>query len=261
MRTTTMGKKRAKQQQQQQQRVHQRAKSSKSPVPATSSKTSSGTNGTPWPFLLMAVIVPSTIYLCPNSVVLLSRTKKLVNRVSPLSRNTQESDPLNNKNMNPECTLVMAPSTLPNSGWGMFTLTDRPRGSPITFGDVVVPIADLLQHHADGMHLLLHDYLWQGYIAHDAAVYEGNVVYAALPGTGMLANSLPRNNVAPGRADYNGSRTHQTPFAGAVTNYRSFSFIPFNQFQQEARFLSIMGKHTLTNAGTAWIRMKHSRTI
>ena len=193
-----------------------------------------------WSYLiaLVAVILPSSwslwqIYHDPHT-----NTHAHSSSASSASDHysaDEDYDPLN------ECTLVMAKSGLPNAGFGMFTLVDRPeKGYPITSGqhggggggggnrgDVVIQVMDLQKEQADGMRRLLHDYLWRAELT--GGQLEGQFVYSALPGTGMLANSGPIEyyNVAISRRASvcrNGTATHRTPYAGAVTEYRNASF-------------------------------------
>eukprot|EP00581_Thalassiosira_minuscula_P018826 CAMPEP_0183717570 /NCGR_PEP_ID=MMETSP0737-20130205/11159_1 /TAXON_ID=385413 /ORGANISM="Thalassiosira miniscula, Strain CCMP1093" /LENGTH=297 /DNA_ID=CAMNT_0025947043 /DNA_START=32 /DNA_END=921 /DNA_ORIENTATION=+ len=88
-----------------------------------------------------------------------------------------------------DCTLVMAPSGIPNSGWGVFTLTPREPGQPILDqGDIVIHIADPNPHKAHGMKRLVWDYVWDG--QETGGHYEGMHVTSAISGFGSLANGL-----------------------------------------------------------------------
>ena len=159
----------------------------------------------------------------------------------------------------PDCRLVMAPSTIPHAGWGVFVRgssssssdgnkntvddddnnTNRQalrQGQPLLWGDVVIHLTDLNQGatavHDDAAALgalrrLLVDYAWDA--AETGGVYEGPVrVVAVGPGVAMLANGLPqqRHNALPWvpTVDEGGQTRLQSPGAGAFTHYHNWTF-------------------------------------
>lgn len=103
------------------------------------------------------------------------------------------------------CRVVMAPSTLPNAGWGVFVRgnngKDRRQGQAILAGDVVIHVHDLDQANAAvqgdaaavaGLKRLLADYAWDASVT--GGFYEApHRVVAVAAGLGMLANGLPSN--------------------------------------------------------------------
>jgi hypothetical protein len=125
-----------------------------------------------------------------------------------------------------ECGLVLAPSSLPNAGWGIFSLRDRLRGTPLLAGDVVIQLTDPNVTHAQNIHRMLHDYLWSA--EETGGFYEGRVVVSLLPGPGMLANGLDgnRHNVIPfvPAVDEGGCTRLDSPGAGAFTHYHNYTF-------------------------------------
>jgi len=100
-----------------------------------------------------------------------------------------------------ECGLYMAPSTIPNSGWGVFTGIDRKSEKSIKDDehayiepyDVSIPVIDyeyqMIFDEKDKKlpEWLLKDYDWTSFVAQ--VVYDADHVVAITPGLGMLANS------------------------------------------------------------------------
>ena len=82
-----------------------------------------------------------------------------------------------------ECRLYMAESTIPNSGWGVFTTVDLSRSSPIGYPDMVLHLSDPILSSQERIWL---NYLWNGQDV--GGSYEGLHVYSAPLGVGMLAN-------------------------------------------------------------------------
>lgn len=125
-----------------------------------------------------------------------------------------------------ECKAVMATSTIPDAGWGVFSVIDMKRGMPFLTGDLVIQITDLNELHADGMKLLLHDYLWDS--AETGAFYEGKLVVSAISGVGMLANGLADNQhnalMFVPTVDEGGLTRMESPGAGASTHYHNLTF-------------------------------------
>eukprot|EP00580_Thalassiosira_gravida_P019941 CAMPEP_0201659588 /NCGR_PEP_ID=MMETSP0494-20130426/2379_1 /ASSEMBLY_ACC=CAM_ASM_000839 /TAXON_ID=420259 /ORGANISM="Thalassiosira gravida, Strain GMp14c1" /LENGTH=617 /DNA_ID=CAMNT_0048137145 /DNA_START=150 /DNA_END=2003 /DNA_ORIENTATION=+ len=130
-----------------------------------------------------------------------------------------------------ECSLVLAPSGIPNSGWGTFTLTSRKRGQRIMDqGDIIIHIPDPDPHSAHKMKRLVWGYLWDG--QETGGHYEGTRVMTASNGFGFLSNGLPRNpsiivnnddnsnNVLPS-VDDGGLSRGKSPGAGAITHHHN----------------------------------------
>ncbi|KAL3795155.1 hypothetical protein HJC23_007383 [Cyclotella cryptica] len=121
-----------------------------------------------------------------------------------------------------ECRLVMAPSTIQNGGWGVFSMVPRMKGElaserdflryiqylffffffflllvyavhqcvhPILDkGDILIHLTDPNPHQAHTMHRLIWEYVWDG--THTYGHYEGRYVLSALPGMGMVVNGV-----------------------------------------------------------------------
>jgi hypothetical protein len=156
-----------------------------------------------------------------------------------------------------DCKAVMAPSTIPDAGWGVFTLTDMQRGTPLMTGDLVLPITDLNENiqHADGMKLLLHDYLWDS--AETGTFYEGKLVVSAMSGVGMLANGQTDNqhNILPfvPTVDEGGLTRMESPGAGASTHYHNLTFYASKPVTA--------GNEIFAHYGTNWFEERKQRLV
>lgn len=123
------------------------------------------------------------------------------------------------------CGLVMASSSLQNSGWGVFSMVDRQKGTEITRGDIVIQITDPNPEQLNGMKLLVDDYAWQG--QETGGQFERANVLSLVPGLGMLANSdYKRHNILPlaPQVDEGGLTRFDSPGAGAISHYHNYSW-------------------------------------
>jgi len=168
------------------------------------------------------------------------------NDVHATTLSDNNDDPQNR--VPPDCGLVMAPSSIDSAGWGVFTLVDRPRGSPLAAGDVVIQVSDINVTHGIGMQRLVYDYAWNA--AETGGQYEGQFVLSLIPGLGMLANGSPHKfsllPVLEPSVDEAGVTRHSSPGAGAFTHYHNYSF-------HAARDISA-GEEVLVNYGPIWFR-------
>ena len=102
------------------------------------------------------------------------------------------------------CGLYMAESSIPHSGWGMYTATEISKQQRIFSGDVVIQVEDLDENmrlrrlYHDGIsalhtkaepNWLLDDYYWNS--GTTKGWTEAEDVESIVPGLGMLANSHP----------------------------------------------------------------------
>jgi hypothetical protein len=134
------------------------------------------------------------------------------------------------------CGLYMAESSIHGSGLGMYAGRALHTGWQLSYGDVVLQVADfeVNNKHRQWFHgnfsvtdeetWLFDDYFWNSRLTMGA--FEGTSVHSILPGVGMLANSHPGlvNAVirGPGRtADLHRGRD---PGAGASTTYHNSRF-------------------------------------
>jgi hypothetical protein len=164
-----------------------------------------------------------------------------------------------------DCDLVMAESTIPDAGWGIYTLQDlQPGSDKLGGGGVVIPVPDLQQHHLNlGMGLLLHSYMWSSEITGGST--EGTVVYSLMPGIGTLSNGASNSyNVVPyqARQGHGGTSRDTSPGAGAGSYYQNFSFVPSKAIAAGGEIFIDYGrgwdtkisKTATIQRSTAWLR-------
>lgn len=121
----------------------------------------------------------------------------------------------------PDCTLVMAKSSL--DGFGIFTLMDRRRGSPVVPGDIVIQVPDIM--NTVGVEFFQHNYWKSAY--ETGGMNEGKVVHSVTPGVGMLTNSVKgKSNILPYRVDRDdGDCPRETcKAAGSFTQYHNYTW-------------------------------------
>lgn len=127
-----------------------------------------------------------------------------------------------------DCSLVMAESSITDSGWGVFTLKPLTRGETIfggRNGDVVLHFPDPNPLAAEGMKRLLWEYLWDS--QEFGGQYEGQRVMSFAPGIGMLANGEASFfNVLPEKPsrDNAGLDRISSPGAGAITHFHNMNW-------------------------------------
>ena len=159
--------------------------------------------------------------------------------------NFQSSAPSTHTNPMSQCGLIMANSSLPDSGWGMFPLRPIPAGHPVSFGDPCLQVPDISRDQAHYIAHLLHNYMWAGEVT--GGIHEGRVVYSILPGVGSLANGHPvewNMVMGPTERDSAGLHRSESPGAGAFTYYHNFSFYSH-------RFIA-PGQELMVNYGNGW---------
>jgi hypothetical protein len=127
----------------------------------------------------------------------------------------------------PDCSVVMAPSQLEeDAGYGIYSLQDRPRGAPILFGDVVIPLPDVLT--AKSMEFFSQHYWFSS--DDTGGRDEGkNAVHSIAPGVGMLVNASPlkeRSNVLPHRPsqDDGDCPRESCAMAGSFSHYSNYTW-------------------------------------
>jgi hypothetical protein len=154
----------------------------------------------------------------------------------------------------PGCKLVMAPSSLPNGGWGIFSLEDIQRGRPIIEGDVVIQLNDLNMTHADETFSVLQDYLWNS--EETGGFYEGLHVVSVAPGVGMLANGLSTKehyNVLPyvPTVDEGGLVRTESPGTGSISHYHNYTFFASKAIES--------GFEIFVNYSPVWFQTRQNR--
>ncbi|CAB9496363.1 Guanylate cyclase [Seminavis robusta] len=167
------------------------------------------------------------------------------------STSTSTNDNINPR-VPPGCSLVMAPSSIPNSGWGVFSMVDSKVGDPIIAGDLVIQVADLNVTHASDMRRIVYDYAWNA--AETGGQYEGINVLSVIPGIGMLANGASEEGILPvlePSVDEAGVTRHKSPGAGAFTHYFNYTF-HFNK-------PLVAGNEILVNYGPGYFQMRNNQ--
>ena len=170
-----------------------------------------------------------------------------------------------------DCRVVMAPSTIPNAGWGVFSrLQARKQGQPLLAGDVVIHLHDLEQAaHAVaddaaallGLHRLMTDYAWDA--SETGGFYEGPTrVVAFAPGLAMLANGLPLSatataaghNIIPfvPTVDEGGQTRSTSPSAGSFTHYHNWTFFVKQQPALQP------GQEVFVSYGEGWFKERQT---
>lgn len=150
-----------------------------------------------------------------------------------------------------ECAIVMADSSISNSGWGVFTLEALTRGQTLqasgTTGDVVIHLTDPNPLTAAGMQRLIWEYLWEGQEV--GGQYEGKKVMSVAPGIGMLANGEALMfNVLPQKPtiDNAGVERNSSPGAGAFSHYHNLTW----KIQKDLE----SGSELFVNYGEGWFK-------
>ncbi|KAL7579790.1 hypothetical protein ACA910_021924 [Epithemia clementina (nom. ined.)] len=138
-----------------------------------------------------------------------------------------------------QCNVIMAMSSIPNGGWGVFSskATKLTRGMPVMGGDVIIQVHDLPAHHVS-LKLMSHVYWWDA--SETGGVYEGLRVVSQIPGLGMLANGLDGTNAHVGanvlpfipRIDEGGLTRWNSPGAGAITHYHNYTWFVLHNISQ-----------------------------
>ena len=143
----------------------------------------------------------------------------------------------------------MAPSTIPKSGWGVFSLNDRTRGDLVSpHGDIVLHLTDPNPLTAVGMKRVIWEYLWDGQEV--GGQYEGQRVMSAVPGIGMLSNGEVRLfNVVPAMTptmDNAGVTRMNSPASGSFTHYHNLTWMVEKDMDA--------GSEIFLNYGEGWFR-------
>ena len=120
-----------------------------------------------------------------------------------------------------ECRLYMTESTIPNSGWGIFTTVDLSRSSPVGYPDMVLHLSDPILSSRERVWL---NYMWNGQDV--GGSYEGIHVYSVPPGIGMLANGGHNvRHLGPTNSDTNMDGDPRVPTRGSMSTFHGFSFV------------------------------------
>lgn len=128
------------------------------------------------------------------------------------------------------CRFVMAESTVPNGGFGVYsTVPIEPRW-PVLSGEPVIQLVNITRDQYPGVAHLLHHYAWMGETT--AGQHEGAVVYSIIPGLSMLANTRRHSstlaksyNVVSNfpKIHHDGLVRGRSPVAGSSTHYHGLA--------------------------------------
>jgi hypothetical protein len=128
----------------------------------------------------------------------------------------------NTTTTNDVCGIWFAPSSIPNSGLGMYAGRNFDEGEEMmATGDAVIPIVDMVLHQGTKWFFLWDSYTWNSaslQMANDGI----NDVSVASPGFGSAANSfLDLQNVEEWSSEHSlaGLHRRKDPGAGAFTPY------------------------------------------
>lgn len=118
------------------------------------------------------------------------------------------------------CSMVYAP--VPEGGWGVFSLKERSKGTPVwNYGDVVIQVPD-----ASGeLQGYIQDFAWNG--QETGGNNEGfETVSSLVPGIGMMSRSSLTPNLLPfvPRVDEGGLTRFDFAGAGAITHYHNYTW-------------------------------------
>lgn len=134
-------------------------------------------------------------------------------RTASGGQTTKAEDPTN-------CTLFVAPSTIPGAGLGIFTSIPREKNSIIGVGDVIIPLYDTA---IESDLRQFDEYTWEGVeMGMSSDAEDGTNVYAFSPGLGAIINAHsalnnvyrmdhPMDTTLPHRSKY--------PTVGSMTPY------------------------------------------
>jgi hypothetical protein len=113
---------------------------------------------------------------------IMRQNKKKSNDDNNINSQKKYSDP-NNK-----CTTYLAPSSIPNSGLGMYTTIPYTKGDLFPLPEIGIMLHDKDAHYPQGSHSLLTQYPWGARIL-SGGFHEVTTGSSMVPGLGMLANS------------------------------------------------------------------------
>lgn len=124
----------------------------------------------------------------------------------------------------PQCSLYIAPSTIPNAGLGVFTAIFLKKGETIGYGDVILPLVDLEFHQGtNDFFNPFSEFLWDSYCF--GMQQEADSVKAFAPGLYSVMNCNPAfHNVGRGDFDYDdqvGGHRSENPSFGSMTPYHN----------------------------------------
>lgn len=146
-----------------------------------------------------------------------------------------------------ECTLYLAPSTIPNAGLGIFTTVAKEVGDKIGNGDLCIPFIDMYWHNGNNPpHNPFRDYFWSGRamgMAHETATED---IEAYCTGIDCAVNChLGLVNVQKASPVYDDAGLHRSrdPGAGAFTPYHNGSSYVSRRIPVGGELFKFYGDH------------------
>lgn len=168
--------------------------------------------------------------------------------------------------ISPECTLILANSTIPNAGLGIFTTTPLPPDTPVGYGDVVIPLWDLDFHMGTTFYKNpFDDYVWDGrHLGMQAdAVYEVTsdnleleeatmdigafaVGLDAAVNCHLALDNVERRGVPSCEANVGGHRS-RSHMSGSMTPYHNASTYTTHEIPAGGELFKHYGDHWFTS--------------
>ena len=149
-----------------------------------------------------------------------------------------------------ECTLYLAPSTIPNAGLGIFTSISRTAGDIIGEGDVMLPFVDMKFHNGDREYFnIWDDYLWDGLTMGMHLESSDHDVDAYAPGLDCAINChLALLNVDRGSPRFDDAGLHRSrdPGAGAISLWINGSTIAMGNIPPGGELFKFYGNNWFT---------------
>ena len=123
-----------------------------------------------------------------------------------------------------QCDLIIAESTIPNAGLGIFSTVQRRKGEKVGNGDKAIPLVDIYWHNDPGFYYPMADYIWNGNVMGMTEEVEKDDIDAYWPGLDCMINcNLALINVEKAIPKYDEAGFHRSthPGAGAISYYNN----------------------------------------
>ena len=149
-----------------------------------------------------------------------------------------------------ECALYLAESTIPNSGMGMFTAIDLPKGALVGSPDIAIPIIDVNWHNQasyqrEEYHFIYENYFWSAQSMCMVDIAESVGVMSN--GFGALANSHQGlMNMDEGLPRYDVAGLHRSRDVGAG------QFSPYHDREVRTSAMVPAGSELFVDYGESW---------
>ena len=117
---------------------------------------------------------------------------------------------------------MIAESTIPNAGLGIFSTVELRRGETVGNGDKAIPLIDIYWHNDQDFFYPFGDYVWNGNVMGMTPEVEQGDVDAYWPGLDCMINcNLALLNVKKAIPTYDEAGMHRAtyPGAGAISYY------------------------------------------